>query len=344
MADSLFECFIYRGRTPAMFQLINIRTGQPVSKDTAFTRRSWRIEEVPELSENEIDLLRGVRRRSIEYFDRNAIATKYMIVSDDEPTHTRFRVCTTRISLPPKTARGIRVFLNPTEEDQHSLQISHSRILWRQFRTDVMGRVLSASCRIQYRPPPPPPPPLPPITPPLEPDILLPDRELLDTLSREIPGLFDLFPELLEDFPGYVPPAPVAFLAQGDFEGDIGPIQAATAAATIHVEPPVPHLPVVEWQHNSIPRARRGQSYLQHHFITFSPKGVSPHVAKIVLADAIRNDIECAICLEPIAILPEVAVGYCGHVFGKDVEALDTCPVCREATAWTVVENKEIAE
>jgi hypothetical protein len=71
---------------------------------------------------------------------------------------------------------------------------------------------------------------------------------------------------------------------------------------------------------------------------------VSHHVAKIILEHAKMNGFECAIKLEPIDTLDHVAIGYCGHIFCKDVEVENKCPACRTPTSWTIIENKRTTE
>jgi hypothetical protein len=295
-----------------MFQLINILTERTVSKDATFTQRSWSIRESPLLTEREMGLFEEISQRAVDYFDRVAVATKYILVSDDDPERLQFRVCRTRLSLPPKTATGIRVYISPVEEDQHSLQIPNSRYLWQDFKRCTMGRAMPISASIYYGPMPPPPPSPPPLSPPHPEDaahVIHPltfdiTQDLYNSLTAEIPEIFDLFPELLEEFRGHIPP----FIAQGDVPNELGPI-----SQTLFPPPPPP-----------------------------APSNVSPHVGKIVLSHAILTGAECPITLEPIQRIPTVAVGYCGHIFCKDVEVEERCPVCREPTFWTIVENINI--
>ncbi len=72
------------------------------------------------------------------------------------------------------------------------------------------------------------------------------------------------------------------------------------------------------------------------------PLPLAPYVAKLALSALLAQNptLDCPISMEPLANCRSVAMATCGHACSAEYAArLDKCPMCRQTTAWTTVEN-----
>lgn len=66
------------------------------------------------------------------------------------------------------------------------------------------------------------------------------------------------------------------------------------------------------------------------------PRPISVRLARAAIYQAKDANEICAITLEPLRSLTSFAVSQCGHVFDESASALEVCPLCKTAVAWTV--------
>lgn len=67
-------------------------------------------------------------------------------------------------------------------------------------------------------------------------------------------------------------------------------------------------------------------------------KPLCQHVAKIIANDARTSGGECPITFDSFQDIAKFCVPVCGHVCSESASQLSRCPVCREATSWSLVE------
>lgn len=82
--------------------------------------------------------------------------------------------------------------------------------------------------------------------------------------------------------------------------------------------------------------------------ISYNPSTAN-HVRSVLTSHVARQLVRglpagstCPITYEPYTELPQLCVGFCGHVFSSVVASQTTCPLCRSPTGWATVERETL--